>query len=188
MQQLSLLYIFQCARVVALLLTLLCGGCGRDDNPVASAGGAAHPKISADGYRDLDWLEMVPKDEIDILKHPPPVDHTGSMRAQQTGTYNTISALEGLKVRIPGYIVPLEADDKGNLTEFFLVPYYGACIHVPPPPPNQIIYVKLDRAVEAPEIMDPYGVKGLLRVRKTANDVAGSAYTLENASIAPWEG
>jgi hypothetical protein len=181
--------IFQRARVIALLLALLGGGCGHDDNAATSAAGTiAHPKISADGYRDLDWLEMLPKAEIEILKHPPPVDHTGTMRAQQTGTYNAIPALDGLKVRIPGYIVPLEADDKGNLTEFFLVPYFGACIHVPPPPPNQIIYVKLDKPVEAPEIMDPYGVKGVLRVRKTANDVAGSAYTMEQASIAPWEG
>jgi uncharacterized protein len=188
MSQFPFLDFFYGARVATLVLVVLCSSCGPDDNSATSAGGATHRKISADGYRDMDWLEMVPKDEIDMLKHPPPVDHTGSMRAQQTGTYNTIAALDGLKVRIPGYIVPLEADDKGNLTEFFLVPYYGACIHVPPPPPNQIIYVKLDKSVEAPEIMDPYGVKGILRVRKTANDVAGSAYTLEQAGIAPWEG
>jgi uncharacterized protein len=169
---------------IVMLVAVLCVGCGSSDNGAVPA----HGKISADGFRDLDWMEMLPRDEVQSAKNTAPIDHSGSMRAQQVGTYNTIAALDGSKVRVAGYIVPLEADDKGNLTEFFLVPYFGACIHVPPPPPNQIIYVKLDKGIEAPEIMDPYGVKGVLRVRKVANDVAGSAYTLEQATISPWEG
>lgn len=166
------------SRVALALLTLALCACGGGDAP----------KTSADGYRDLEWNAMVPKDEIETLKHTPPVDHSGSMRAQQVGTYHTVPELDGRKVRLAGYIVPLEADDKGNLTEFFLVPYYGACIHVPPPPPNQIVYVKLEHGVEAPDITDPYGVKGVLRVQRTSNDLAGSAYVIEQASIAPWQG
>ncbi|HZP67327.1 MAG TPA: DUF3299 domain-containing protein [Rudaea sp.] len=158
------------------LAALCCTGCGES------------PKTTADGYRELNWLDMVPAADIEAIKHPPPVDHAGSMRAQQTGTYDTIPALDGQKVRLAGYLVPLEADDKGNLTEFFLVPYQGACIHVPPPPPNQIVYVKLDHGIEPPEILDAYAVKGVLRTRRTANDLAGSAYALEQASVAPWEG
>jgi len=145
-------------------------------------------KTTPDGYRDLEWYALVPAAEIEALKHPAPVDHNGTMRAQQVKSYDTIPTLDGQKVRMAGYIVPLEADDKGNLTEFFLVPYYGACIHVPPPPPNQIVYVKLEHGVEAPEITDPYGVKGVLRARRTGKDLADSAYVLEQASIAPWEG
>jgi hypothetical protein len=182
----------------ALMLVVSASGCNRAGNdPVApgkgaasagAAGAGARPKISADGYRDMDWLAMVPQDELQIVQHPAPVTHVGTLKAQQVGTYRTIGGLDGQKVQLAGYIVPLEADDKGNLTEFFLVPYYGACIHVPPPPPNQIVYVKLDTAIEPPEIWDPYSVKGVLHTRKTANDVAGSAYTLEKASVKPWEG
>jgi len=151
---------------------------------------AAPGKVTADGYRTLDWSALIPPEDVDLLKRLQqlPVDHSGSMKAQQVGTFNTVAALDGAKVRIPGFIVPLEADDQGRLTEFFLVPILGACIHVPPPPPNQIVYVKLPHGVEAPEITDPYGVKGVLRARKTSNDTAGSAYVLEDASIAPWQG
>jgi len=158
---------------------------------LAACGESAAPgKTTADGYRDLEWSALLPAQDVDVLKRlqQAPIDHSGSMKAQQVGTFNTVGALDGSKVRIPGYIVPLEADDQGRLTEFFLVPYFGACIHVPPPPPNQIVYVKLPHGVEAPEITDPYGVKGVLRTRKTSNDLAGSAYVLEDASIAPWQG
>ena len=166
------------------LLALACAllaGCGETATP---------GKVGADGYRDLDWSALVPPQDIDVLKRlqQTPIDHAGSMKAQQVGTFNTVATLDGAKVRIPGYIVPLEADDQGRLTEFFLVPFLGACIHVPPPPPNQIVYVKLPHGVEAPEITDPYGVKGVLRAQKTSNDLAGSAYVLEDASIAPWQG
>ena len=176
MRHSGFVYLFR-ATLAALALVL--GACG---------GSTDSGKADAAGYRDLEWYAMVPKDEIEALKHPPAVDHSGSMRAQQVQIYDTVPQLDGQKVRLAGYIVPLEADDKGNLTEFFLVPYYGACIHVPPPPPNQIVYVKLEHGVEAPEITDPYGVKGVLRVHRTSKDLAGSAYTLEQATIAPWQG
>lgn len=171
-------------RFPIFLLALACAllaGCGET---------AAPGKVSADGYRDLDWSALLPPQDVDVLKRlqQAPIDHSGSMKAQQVGTFNTVAALDGAKVRIPGFIVPLEADDQGRLTEFFLVPFLGACIHVPPPPPNQIVYVKLPHGVEAPEITDPYGVKGVLRTHKTSNDLAGSAYVLEDASIAPWQG
>ncbi len=46
-----------------------------------------------------------------------------------------VKALDGADVRISGYIVPLE-DGMDQATEFLLVPTNGACIHMPPPPPN----------------------------------------------------
>ena len=59
-----------------------------------------------------------------------------------------IKQLEGQKVKIPGFMVPLE-DNQQKVTEFLLVPTPQACIHVPPPPPNQMIYVKMKEGVEA---------------------------------------
>jgi hypothetical protein len=52
--------------------------------------------------------------------------------------------LQGTKVRLPGYVVPLEYS-QGAIREFLLVPYFGACIHSPPPPANQIVLVRLDK-------------------------------------------
>jgi hypothetical protein len=54
--------------------------------------------------------------------------------------------LDGQNIRLPGYIVPLEVSEEGRTTEFLLVPYFGACIHVPPPPSNQIVHVKSESA------------------------------------------
>jgi hypothetical protein len=96
--------------------------------------------------------------------------------------------LDGQKAKLPGFVVPLETDDHGNMTEFFLVPYYGACIHVPPPPPNQIIYVKLAKGIKTPEIWDPFWLKGVVRTHKVSNAVAGAAYTMDQATLVPWEG
>lgn len=58
-----------------------------------------------------------------------------------------IKQLDGQKVKIPGFMVPLE-DNLQKVSEFLLVPTPTACIHVPPPPPNQMIYVRMKRAVE----------------------------------------
>jgi hypothetical protein len=129
-------------RSLCFLLAPVCAllaGCGKSSAP---------GKTTPDGYRELEWSALIPPQDIDVLKRlqQTPIDHSGSMKAQQVGTFNTVGALDGTKVRIPGYIVPLEADDQGRLTEFFLVPFLGACIHVPPPPPNQIVYVKLPQA------------------------------------------
>ena len=60
----------------------------------------------------------------------------------------TVAELDGLAVRIPGFIVPLDMDEEQRVTELFLVPYYGACLHMPPPPPNQMIYAKLERGIK----------------------------------------
>ncbi|MDK2778677.1 MAG: DUF3299 domain-containing protein [Pseudomonadota bacterium] len=94
---------------------------------------------------------------------------------------------DGQKVRIPGFIVPLEFDDHQIVTEFFLVPYYGACIHLPPPPPNQIILVQ-SKGVEMETIYDPFWVEGTLHTDLSKNDVATSAYRLELENIEPYRG
>ena len=54
----------------------------------------------------------------------------------QWATAPTNAALDGVRARIPGYVVPLESSAAGHL-EFLLVPYFGACIHTPPPPPTR---------------------------------------------------
>ena len=73
------------------------------------------------------------------------------------------------------------------MTEFFFVPYFGACIHVPPPPPNQILYVRLKKSVKQPEIWDPYWIKGNLKIESFANDTAATAYTMDADVLMPYQ-
>ena len=102
--------------------------------------------------------------------------------------------LDGLVVRMPGYALPLESSD-GGITEFLLVPYVGACIHVPPPPPNQMVFVKLADAYQVKSLYDPVWITGRMKVEpasRALSYVDGSAdvatgYTIEGISIEPYK-
>jgi len=86
-------------------------------------------------------------------------------------------ALDGKLVRIPGYLLPLEFSGK-QVTEFLLVPWVGACIHTPPPPPNQIVHVKSDKPFEMNGNFDPVWVTG----RITAGAIKKSVYVTDGSS------
>ncbi|MGE4073513.1 MAG: DUF3299 domain-containing protein [Lysobacterales bacterium] len=137
--------------------------------------------------RELDWLELMPKDEVDALMEAPTVVHDGMFKAEQTGSFEVIKELDGSQVRIAGYIVPVEVDSDNQMSEFFIVPYFGACIHVPPPPPNQIILARLAKPIPVTEIYDAYWIEGTLNVETIKNDIAASAYTLSATKVTLWE-
>jgi uncharacterized protein len=86
-------------------------------------------------------------------------------------------ALNGKLVRIPGYLLPLEFSGK-QVTEFLLVPWVGACIHTPPPPPNQIVHVKSDKPFEMNGNFDAVWVTG----RITAGAAKKSVYLTDGSS------
>ncbi|MGA7437785.1 MAG: DUF3299 domain-containing protein, partial [Luteibacter sp.] len=140
----------------------------------------------ADGYADLDWSHMVPPEDIKTLEDAPPVLHVGNQRMKQVGTLHTVQALNDQKVKLSGYVVPLESDDEGRMLEFFFVPFYGACIHVPPPPPNMLIHVKLVHGIDTPSLYDPLTLKGVLHTVVTQNSMANSAYGMDEAVLEPY--
>lgn len=86
-------------------------------------------------------------------------------------------------IRIAGFVVPVEYDDNQTITEFFLVPWFGACIHTPPPPPNQIIYVKYPKGLKLEALYDPFWVEGKLLAEVVENELALSAYTLKAEGV-----
>ncbi len=90
-------------------------------------------------------------------------------------------------IRIPGFIVPVEYNDAQVITEFFLVPYFGACIHVPAPPPNQVIYVKYPQGLQISALYDPFWIEGELLTAIVQNDIATSAYTMTAEAVKPYE-
>lgn len=141
----------------------------------------------SDGYPALDWTRMMPKEDYVQLQHAPPVLHIGNQRGKQFGSLHTVAALEGRKVRLAGYVVPLATDDRQRMTEFFFVPFYGACIHVPPPPPNMLVHVVLAEAVETPSLWDPYWLRGVLHIETTSNSMAASAYAMQQAALLPYD-
>lgn len=129
---------------------------------------------------ETDWLALLPKDEVEALtsgtSDQAPVNH--ETRGAQTGSNRTVPEMDGKAIRIAGYVVPVESSDEGLLQSFFLVPYFGACIHVPPPPPNQIILARLDEPIPMTGIYDAYWVSGTLKIESTESETAATAYTI----------
>lgn len=154
----------------------------------APAIGAPAPKASGTDASEIDWLELMPPEDIKKLQELPAVDHTGMISAEQFMSFNTVKELDGRKGRIAGYVVPIETNEAGELTSFFLVPYFGACIHVPPPPPNQIVYAKLDKAIPVPDMYAPQWVEGTLVIERTDNEIGASAYTMKVDTVTLWDG
>ena len=137
------------------------------------------PALAAD-YKTIDWDVLIPEGEK--LLPPPQVNHEDPMSVPQpVGGVN--KKLDNQDVRIPGFVVPLEGDAK-KITAFLLVPYFGACIHSPPPPANQIVHVKAARPVKGLRSMDAVWVSGVLRTeRRQGGELGVSGYRLDAQSV-----
>ncbi len=94
--------------------------------------------------------------------------------------------LDGKTVRIPGYITPIEIDGE-NVTEFLLVPYVGACIHVPSPPGNQIVYVSKVKGLNIEQIYEPVWITGKLRAKPLATIYADVGYRIDGGKVEPYK-
>lgn len=105
-----------------------------------------------------------------------------------------VGDLDGQVVRLPGYALPFDMQGLA-ISNFLLVPYLGACIHVPPPPVNQMVLVRLKEPYTAKGLYDPVWVTGRLkteRVEQKLNYVDGAGsfsagYTLEGVRIEPYK-
>ena len=86
-------------------------------------------------------------------------------------------------VRIPGFIVPLDFEQRQSVTRFLLVPYFGACIHEPPPPPNQTIYAEFEPGYDLESFWQPFWIEGKIFVNRVEEDLATALYTLSAEKI-----
>ena len=139
--------------------------------------------VFADEPLELFWEDMVPPD---YLVPDTPLNHDGSM-TQMGLDAPVVENLNGKLVKIPGFVVPLEGDNE-TTSEFLLVPYFGACIHVPPPPANQIVYVKFSESVPIDNLYDAVWVTGTLTTKGWEGDLATVGYSLEGISVTPYDG
>jgi len=173
------------------ILSLLCA---------VLAGGAVQaqplPKVTAGGYTELRWDDLVPKgwDPMKGLRErgitnlallndgdPKAMELLRQMR-ELWDNAPTEPQLDGARVKLPGYLVPLEEGPAGH-TEFLLVPYFGACIHTPPPPSNQIVLVVPAKPAAGLRSMDTIWVSGVLRAQRGNSVLGVSSYRLEGALV-----
>jgi hypothetical protein len=153
----------------------------------------------AEPAQELEWDAMIPEDyrpdkimgqfgDINELEDDDP--RAQQIMDQLQEAWNAapvVESLDGKRVKLPGFVVPIEGDGK-KLSEFLLVPYYGACIHVPPPPANQTVYVKVLKAdAKIREAFDTVWVTGILSAKSFDSDLATAGYQLEAEEVAPYE-
>lgn len=91
----------------------------------------------------------------------------------------------GQNVRLPGFMVPLEELPEGS-KEFLLVPYFGACVHSPPPPANQIVHVVLDKPTKRIRLMDTLWVTGVMSATQTDSHMGMASYRIDAKAVAPY--
>ncbi len=169
----------------------------------------AQPLFADSKYESIDWVDLMPDDDLEALMNPPEyfdeiedgsmedqissqllgaLENSADDRYQQALTSAKVKPeYDQRPIRLPGFIVPVEMNEQQLVTEFFLVPFFGACIHYPPPPPNQIIYVTSKEGVAQQNLYDPYWVEGTLTTTITENEVAVSAYSMAADNIELYE-
>jgi len=109
----------------------------------------------------------------------------GGLNYENGEMTDTLKKLDGKLVKVPGFIVPLE-DYEEEATEFLLVPYFGACVHTPPPPPNQIVYVKMQNSKKTKVgLFDAVWMYGTLKVEWTESVFGPASFTMEGLRTAP---
>lgn len=161
-----------------------------DRRAVMAAFGAAALSPSwalAKDYVDLNWTDLIPEGQPAV---PPGLqsflDHDGpDMSSQQPPSQGVRTDWNGEVVRLPGFIVPIDYSGTG-VTAFILVPFVGACVHVPPPPANQLVFVTTAKPYESSGMFEPVNVIGMFGTASTSTQLADIAYALSADHIEPF--
>ena len=156
---------------------------------------------STASFKTIEWIDLIPNDWSPSkqnggvgtgslsygLSDSDPRSRQ-SFREMQAAYDNapTVDALNEQAVSISGYLVPLDPTQE-TLNEFLLVPYFGACLHTPPPPANQIIHVFLNKPSAELRTMDVVTVTGILRTQRKHTEMGMSGYRLIAVRVTPYE-
>jgi len=179
--------------------------------PVAAGGMTGSPpppghaidmKPATAPFEEIEWFALVPNDwepaktfNDDIARlqdnDPRAMDALARLR-EAWATAPVEPSMDGARVRIGGYVIPLDGEGRA-FREFLLVPYFGACIHAPPPPANQVIHVFSDKPIAGVKMMDAVFVSGTLRAaRNRAPDSAAGlldavGYDMQSEAVKPYQ-
>ena len=180
--------------------------------PTAKIAAGQNPNSKPRNYSVIEWTDLLPDADLHALENPPEYiddiadgseqdqlssqlkaeapklsDNPAEARYQQALVSKTIRPeFDGRAVKIPGFIVPLIFDDNQTITTFFLVPFFGACLHMPPPPPNQILYAEYEPGTRVNALYDPFWISGTLSTTLIENDLATAAYSIVVDKVEPY--
>ncbi|MDO6590005.1 DUF3299 domain-containing protein [Loktanella sp. D2R18] len=144
----------------------------------------------AEDVIDLEWQDLLPDSGSAIspaLQSLFEHDETAIPSGVQPQSTGVRTDWNGAVVSLPGFIVPIDYAGSG-VTAFILVPYVGACVHVPPPPANQLVFVTTATPYESAGLFEPVTVTGMFGTASTSTQLADIAYALSADVIAPYQG
>jgi hypothetical protein len=158
---------------------------------------APRPPALPAGVRDLTWDDLVPKDwnprrlfnELGLGSMRDGDPRADALLARIRAEWDrapVVKELDGAQVRLPGFVVMLEGTPNG-ISEFLLVPYFGACIHVPPPPANQLVHVLPRQPVPAGTAMQAVWVIGTLGAAPASTKLGAAGYRITGAQVHKYE-
>lgn len=194
---LSALPALLCCAMLAVSAPSLHAQEGKSDYKVGER--LPQPKAPAamQSYKELSWDGLVPKnwDPSQMMKgldlgrlsdsDPRAMEALEKMRKAWSEA-PVEPSLNGARIRIAGFLVPLDAQ-RGQVKEFLLVPYFGACIHTPPPPANQIIHAVAVKPLKEVQVMSAVWVSGTLETARSTTEFGDSGYRLKADMLAPYQ-
>lgn len=144
-------------------------------------------------HKEISWDELIPEGAIQPKEYTIEELHElDELLAQEEENADIagrqfVQAFAGKKIKLPAYVVPLDSDGE-SYNEFLLVPYFGACIHVPPPPPNQIIY-GVDKKGIKNQLFDAVWAYGTLQIETNTSELAEAGYSMkvDKIELLDWE-
>lgn len=138
----------------------------------------------AEEYIDLNWSDLVPEGQAPSFSFTQ--NHEDQMSTAQPQSMGVRTDWNGATVRLPGFIVPIDYSGSG-VTAFILVPFVGACVHVPPPPANQLVFVTTEKPYENSGLFEAVNVIGMFGTAATSTQIADIAYALSADEILPFK-
>ena len=151
--------------------------------------------IASQAAQELSWDDLIPAGYEEPMPAPQAmhdlssmgemIDESGDPAEQLNPAAPVVAELDGREVRLPGYVVPLDLRE-GRVVEFLLVPYFGACIHVPPPPSNQIVHVRSSEGIDLEALYQPFWISGPMRVDRVESELAAAGYRIDARQIEPY--
>ncbi len=159
--------------------------------------------LPIEDFISAEWIDLIPEDDLQALFNPPeylndiadgsvadqlnnPLHNNDAYFTAEDDSYQraltstrVVAEIDNAAIRIPAFIVPLEFDDQQKVTQFFLVPFFGACIHQPPPPPNQTIFGHYPQGFTLESLYEPLWVLGVMKTSTVTNEMATAAYSMD---------
>ncbi len=183
-------------KICFLSLFLILFACEKSNQNTANQISSKEP-LQVETIATIDWDNLVASshtEEAIISKYQEQIDSLEENSPELGEVFSKIyyeldnaplnESLQNKWIKLSGFIAPLSYQN-GIITEFLLVPYFGACIHVPAPPVNQTVLVKttLDKGIKLEDSFEPVWVSGQIQLEGKKTDIGTAGYSIKEAKI-----